>query len=89
MQRARVRNIFVSSPLAARANYPQELASRRMVARRPSRLMQRFRAAARRLQAASHVGQAERRFDGRRESRLPAQRKDVTPSQARFPLTSV
>jgi len=38
-----------------------------MVARRPSRLVQRFLAAARRRQAASHVGQAERRFDGRRE----------------------
>jgi len=48
------------------ANSCQELTSRRMVARRPSRLAQRFRAAARRPQTVNYIGQAARRAAGRR-----------------------
>ena len=43
-----------------------KLPSRRMVARRPSRLALRFRTAARHLQAVMNIGQAARRAGSRR-----------------------
>jgi len=47
-------------------NYRLKLSSRRMVARRPSRLALRFRTAARRLRAVLKIGQPARRAGGRR-----------------------
>jgi len=49
-----------------RANFRVKLPSRRMVARRPSRLALRFRTAARRPQAVMKIGQAARRAAARR-----------------------
>ena len=49
-----------------RPNSSLELSSRRMVARRPSRLVLRFRAAARRPQAVMNIGQPARRVAARR-----------------------
>jgi hypothetical protein len=49
------------------SNSCQKLTSRRLFARRPSRLVQRFRTAARRLRTVLKIGQAARRTAARRE----------------------